>query len=63
MPRSGGWGDPLKRDPTRVAEDIRQEKVTQAHAREIYGVIVDADTFVVDEVKTEAIRAAMGKAQ
>lgn len=63
MPGSGGWGDPLKRDPTRVAEDIRQEKVTQAHAREIYGVIVDADTFVVDEVKTEAIRTAMGKTQ
>ena len=61
MPGSGGWGDPLKRDTTRVAEDIRQEKISAAHAEEVYGVIVDPDTFMVNEVKTLSTRAVMRK--
>ncbi|MEX2642122.1 MAG: hydantoinase B/oxoprolinase family protein [Acetobacterales bacterium] len=59
MPGSGGWGDPLMRDPALVVEDIRQEKMTAGHARELYGVVVDADTLTVDAAATEAARATM----
>jgi N-methylhydantoinase B len=33
----GGFGDPRRRDPARVAEDVEQGFVSQSAAREIYG--------------------------
>ncbi|MGE3269096.1 MAG: hydantoinase B/oxoprolinase family protein [Chloroflexota bacterium] len=41
----GGWGDPLEREPELVALDVTQGKVTEAAAREAYGVVltVEAD--------------------
>jgi N-methylhydantoinase B len=38
----GGWGDPLERDPARVALEVRRGLVTAAGARR-YGVVVTAD--------------------
>src|SRR5215475_12919131 len=38
----GGWGDPLMRDPARVAADVRDGKVSPIRAREDYGVVFDA---------------------
>ena len=35
----GGWGDPLERDPARVARDVRNEFVSRRSAREDYGVV------------------------
>lgn len=41
----GGWGDPLERDPERVAEDVRNGKVGSEAAQRCYGVILaDGDT-------------------
>ena len=40
MSSGGGYGDPLERDPDRVLEDVRDDKVTPEHAREAYGVVV-----------------------
>jgi N-methylhydantoinase B len=37
----GGFGDPLDRDPARVAEDVRNDAVSVEAARRIYGVVVD----------------------
>lgn len=37
MAGAGGYGDPAKRDPSRTAEDIRQEKLTAGYARKVYG--------------------------
>src|SRR4030095_1832846 len=37
-PGAGGWGPPRSRDPERVLEDVRQEKVTPVQARAAYGV-------------------------
>jgi N-methylhydantoinase B len=37
----GGWGDPLLRDPARVALDVQQGKVSEAAARDDYGVALD----------------------
>ena len=51
----GGWGDPLDRDPARVAADVRDGKVSLKGARDDYGVVlVDG---VVDEEATRALRA------
>ena len=34
MPGGGGWGDPLERDPEAVAEDVCDDKISRAAARE-----------------------------
>jgi N-methylhydantoinase B len=33
----GGWGDPRKRDPDAVGDDVRDGKVTPEAAKELYG--------------------------
>ncbi|MCG8545100.1 MAG: hydantoinase B/oxoprolinase family protein, partial [Alphaproteobacteria bacterium] len=65
MAGSGGYGDPFTRDPAAVAEDVRQEKVSVAHAAAEYGVVIDAATFDVDGDGTAALRngAAGGRPQ
>jgi N-methylhydantoinase B len=39
----GGWGDPLAREPWRVALDVRQGKVSPEAATRDYGVVLAAD--------------------
>jgi N-methylhydantoinase B len=56
MAGSGGYGDPFERDPERVAEDVRQEKMSAEHAAAEYGVAVDPVTFAVDAARTDALR-------
>jgi N-methylhydantoinase B len=41
----GGYGDPLDRDPERVAKDVADGLVTPDAAVEIYGVVLDGGTF------------------
>ncbi len=36
----GGYGDPLRRTPERVARDVRDGRVSEAVARDIYGVVL-----------------------
>ena len=48
----GGWGDPLARDPARVCRDVRDGFVSHGRARDVYGVVVDADRGTVDERAT-----------
>nr|WP_035452179.1 hydantoinase B/oxoprolinase family protein [Alicyclobacillus herbarius] len=43
----GGYGDPLKRDPVKVAEDVKNGWITIDQARDTYGVIVDPETYQV----------------
>lgn len=57
----GGWGDPLDRDPAAVADDLANEKVSLAAARELYGVAV-TDDGAVDEAATTALRAERSRA-
>jgi N-methylhydantoinase B len=57
MPGSGGYGDPLERDPDRVARDLAQGKITAASAREIYGIAVGRNGDV-DSSLRQAILAA-----
>jgi N-methylhydantoinase B len=57
----GGFGDPLERDPARVAADIAEGYVTPAAAERDYGVIWREGA--VDHAATEAKRAALRAAR
>ena len=55
---AGGYGDPFARDPARVLEDVLDDYVSVAAARERYGVVI-AGTGMdrrVDEAATTALR-------
>jgi N-methylhydantoinase B len=56
---AGGWGDPFERDPQRVLDDVREEKVTIAHAREAYRVVIDPVSLAVDEEATAVLRGSV----
>ena len=56
----GGWGDPLRRHPAQVVDDVRNDKVSVAKARTEYGVVLNAETLEVDEAATKELRAARG---
>lgn len=50
----GGYGDPLLREPAKVAHDVAEFRVTEQSAKDIYGVVLDG--FEVDQVATEELR-------
>jgi N-methylhydantoinase B len=50
----GGWGDPLKRPPEKVAQDVARGLVSREGAA-AYGVVLDAQDGV-DAAATEALR-------
>ncbi len=58
---AGGLGDPVTREPERVATDVRAGLVTVAAAREHYGVVVSA-AGEVDAAATGAAREQTGTA-
>jgi N-methylhydantoinase B len=55
MPGGGGLGDPLRRDPIRVAEDARLGLISVEAALADYGVVL-RDDGSVDEDATRARR-------
>ena len=58
-----GFGDPLDRSPELGLEDIRQERFSLEYIRDVYGIVVDPATLVVDKASTEALRAEMRAAR
>jgi hypothetical protein len=54
-PGGGGFGDPLDREPERVARDVTNGFVSRERARENYGVALNADG-AADEAATKTIR-------
>lgn len=56
MPGGGGLGDPMKRDPERVAQDVHFGLVSREAAERDYGVVFHADGSV-DQAGTRARRA------
>jgi N-methylhydantoinase B len=52
----GGYGDPVLRDPQRVAADVADGAVSPDAARRLYGVLIAGDG-TVDDVGTERRRA------
>jgi N-methylhydantoinase B len=59
LPGSGGWGDPLERDPAKVLADVGNEFVSLAAAATEYGVVIDPATRTVDTAATLRRRARM----
>ncbi|WP_010137769.1 hydantoinase B/oxoprolinase family protein [Oceanicola sp. S124] len=57
MAGGGGYGDPLRRDPTRVAEDVLDGLVSPDAAREAYGVVLTEAG--PDLAATEELRARL----
>ncbi len=57
----GGYGDPLERDPARVARDVAEGIVSRAVAAAVYGVIWSGET--VDEAATRERRRALDAAR
>ena len=57
----GGYGDPKRRDPARVARDVNRRWISQDRTEEIYGVAVklaaNGIDYVVDQERTAALRA------
>ncbi len=51
----GGFGDPLLREPSAVADDVRRNRVSPEMAEEVYGVVLDGDGEVA-EGETEKVR-------
>jgi N-methylhydantoinase B len=54
----GGYGDPLEREPERVARDVELEYVSREAAADVYGVALD-EQGGVDESGTADLRRAI----
>ncbi len=52
----GGYGAPFERPVEDVREDVRQGYVSVKAAAKLYGVVVDPETFAVDQAATEKLR-------
>lgn len=55
---AGGWGSPFLRDPSKVLDDVLEEKISVEYARREYGVAFD-ETMSVDQAATMQLRAAV----
>jgi len=55
---SGGWGDPLDREPEKVQLDVARGLVSKNKALLSYGVYLD-DNLEIDAVETENVRTRM----
>ena len=54
----GGYGDPLMREPEKIARDVREGNVSEGVGRDVYGVVLDADGDV-DAAASAAARDAI----
>lgn len=59
-PGGGGWGEPMKRDPAKVLQDVANEFITAEDAVRDYGVSVQRDgaSWTVDAATTARLRGA-----
>jgi N-methylhydantoinase B len=57
-PGTAGYGDPIKREPEKVLQDVKDEIISKESANDIYGVVFDkdGDDMIVDEQATEEHR-------
>jgi len=53
----GGYGEPFKRDPQVILEDVLQGKISVERAKERYGVAIDLAGQRVDDLTTEKLRS------
>jgi len=55
-PGGGGYGEPMQRDPSLVAEDVRNGLVSIESAVRDYGVAIDQKSLAVDYEATQRLR-------
>ncbi len=53
----GGFGDPMERDPERVARDVEHMAVSEQAAKEVYCVVLDPASGAADIIATAALRS------
>jgi len=58
----GGYGDPLDRDPERVAQDVHEGYVSATAAQQLYGVALDK-AGQIDNVETVLLRKRLRAAR
>jgi N-methylhydantoinase B len=54
---AGGYGNPFEREPSKVLDDVLNDKISAAYAEREYGVAIDTALGRVDEVRTAALRS------
>ena len=59
VPSSGGYGDPLEREPEQVVSDILDDFTTHEQAREAYGVVLDEGSLEINAAATEELRGQL----
>ncbi len=52
----GGYGDVIERDPQLVMKDLEEDLMSHDIARDIYKVVYDEKTLIVDEPATKKLR-------
>ena len=57
----GGYGNPLERDIEKVRRDVINGYVSVEHAKYDYGVVVDPQSFEVDDIATQKLRSYLLK--
>jgi N-methylhydantoinase B len=57
----GGYGSPLLRPASLVAQEVRNDIISLEAAARDYGVVVDPVTFAVNETETKMLRSALSK--
>ena len=55
-PGGGGMGDPFKRKPEAVLQDVVEEFISAERARTVYGVEINVENMTVDTEKTAVLR-------
>ena len=58
---AAGVGDPLDRGVEKVRKDLRNEYISHQVAIDVYGIVIDPETFVVDYEATKALREKLKK--
>lgn len=58
-PNGGGYGHPLKRQASKVLEDVLDGFCSPQDAREIYGVVIDLEDESLDVEATGELRSRM----
>jgi N-methylhydantoinase B len=58
-PGGGGYGPPEEREPAAVLKDVVGGKISHQRARDLYGVVIDEETNVVDESATTKARTEL----
>lgn len=55
----GGHGDPLDRAPALCLADVTEERYSALYVREVYGVVLTADSMAIDDDATAHTRAEL----